>query len=599
MVLVNNVEEGQVITVTVTDGATLLTFNTTVDGYTWRIADADLSALDDGILTYTATVIDEAGNIATDIVHTLKDTLAELTIGVDTSGDTSDAIINSTEASKVDVFGDVTGIENGQTVFVTVTDGISTLSFETLVNAGVWTIENSDLSSLEDGTLTFTASATDKAGNVATIENHSEKDSQAQINVLINSGVDEFLLASEISPVTITGSVTNIEAGQTVTIVLSNEAGDTDTLTAIVANDLTWTVSQDILHYRDGILTADVSVNDVAGNIATQADTAIIDTSDGIAIFVNTFEDKVDAVVNAAEVSHVNISGIANNVEDGQTVTVTVTDGSSTLIYTTQVSGYLWHIPDNDLSSLADGPLTYTATVADVAGNVTTDSTTKIKDTQANISISVDTTLEIADDTLSAFEAKGVDISGTVDNVENGQMVTVIVSDGSNELSFQAQVDNGNWLAENSDLSSLNDGTLTYTASVNDQAGNPATSTTTTLKETQAQLTLAIDTNADVIDNVLNANEISAATISGTVTDVEDGQTVTVIATDKSSFLYFTAIVSGGLWSVMGADLSSFNDGELIIAAGVIDVVGNLAISSTNAAIDTSAQINVHIEFGR
>ena len=596
--LVNNVEDGQAITVTVTDGATLLTFNTTVDGYTWFISDADLSALDDGLLTYTANVIDEAGNVATDIAHTLKDTLAELTIGIDTSGDTSDLIINSTEASKVDIFGDVTGIENGQTVSVTVTDGISTLSFEALVNAGAWTIESSDLSSLEDGTLTFTATATDKAGNVATIENHSEKDSQAQINVLINSGVDEFLLASEISPVTITGSVTNIEAGQTVTIVLSNEAGDTDTLTAIVANDLTWTVSQDILHYSDGTLTADVSVNDVAGNIAIQTDTAIIDTSDGIAIFVNTFEDQVDTVVNAAEVNHVNISGIANNVEDGQTVTVTVTDGSSTLTYTTQVSGYIWHIPDNDLSSLADGPLTYTATVADLAGNVTTDSTTKIKDTQATISIFVDTNLEIADDTLSAFEAKRVDISGTVDNVENGQMVTVIVSDGSNELSFQAQVKNGNWLAENSDLSSLNDGTLTYTASVNDQAGNPTTSTTTSLKETQAQITLAIDTNVDVIDDVLNVNEISAATISGTVTGVEDGQTVTVIATDKSNFLYFTANVSGGLWSVTGADLSSFNDGELIIAAGVIDVVGNLAISSTNASIDTSAQINVHIESG-
>jgi T1SS-143 domain-containing protein len=596
--LVNNVEDGQKITVTVTDGATLLTFFSTVEGYTWRIEDADLSALDDGTLTYIAKVIDKAGNVATDVTNTLKDTIADITIDIKTEDDTVDTIINAVESTQVDISGEVTGVEDGQTVSLSVTDGNSTLTYSTIITAGNWLIENSDLSTLNDGLLTFVATTADIAGNNTVIETSSVKDSKAQINVSIESGQDEFLLSSEINPVIISGTVLNVEAGRTVTILLSNDAGDTDTLTAIVQGDLTWSTNHNIQGYQDGVITANVSVTDAAGNVAIQEDTAIIDTKDGIAIFVNTFEDKIDTVVNAAESSQVDISGIANNVEDGQTVTVTVTDGISTLTYTTSVNGFIWSIPNNDLTSLNDGLLTYTATVSDVAGNVTNDSVVKVKDTQASITIDVDTNQEVIDDTVSAIEALVVDIKGTVTHVEDGQTVTVTITDGLNSLSFNALVDKGMWLAENSNLSSLNDGTLTYTATVNDKAGNVANNNTTTLKDTQAHINITVDTNSEVTDNTLNTNEIIAVEISGTVSGVEDGQVVTVIASDKVNILYFTSVVVGGVWSVVDADLSSFNDGELTLVAGVIDVVGNLALSSTSVDIDTTASINVQIESG-
>ncbi|MEW6996068.1 Ig-like domain-containing protein, partial [Colwelliaceae bacterium MEBiC 14330] len=80
------------------------------------------------------------------------------------------------------------------------------------------------------------------------------------------------LLIDEITPVIINGSVTDIEPGQTVTVVLSNDSGDTSTITATVENDLSWSTSVDISTFNDGNVTATASVHDIAGNPATAND---------------------------------------------------------------------------------------------------------------------------------------------------------------------------------------------------------------------------------------------------------------------------------------------------------------------------------------
>ncbi|MEW6996072.1 hypothetical protein AADZ84_17820, partial [Colwelliaceae bacterium MEBiC 14330] len=77
-----------------------------------------------------------------------------------------------------------------------------------------------------------------------------------------------------------------------------------------VENDLSWSTSVDISTFNDGNVTATASVHDIAGNPATANDSAIKDTSDGISIFVDTFEDTFDFVINAAEVGQVDILGL-------------------------------------------------------------------------------------------------------------------------------------------------------------------------------------------------------------------------------------------------------------------------------------------------
>ncbi|MBU2871314.1 hypothetical protein [Colwellia sp. E2M01] len=618
--LVRNVDIGQTITVTVSDGDNStddLTFTTQVTGDVlseWRIEDADLSTLTDGDLTFTATVTDLGGNSSEATTTKLKDTQAEITISIDTNEDTEDNVINAAEQNQVDISGTAINIEDGQTVNVTVTDGNTTLSFNSIIANGIWQIEETDLSSLVDGTLTYTANVIDIAGNPATVETTTGKDTQAEITVVIDSGSDDYLIPEEMQPLEVSGTVTNVEAGQTITVTLIDEAGLARSVTTTVNEDLTWQASANvgsidadgnyISDFQDGSVTVQATVSDLAGNQAIAEDYTLLDTTNGITIFVNTFEDTFDQVINAAEATQVDISGLVRNVETGQTITVTVSDGDNStddLIFTTLVTGDVvseWRIEDADLSTLTDGDLTFTATVTDLGGNSSQASTSKLKDTQAEITINVDTNEDTTDNAINAVEQNQVTISGAVNNIEDGQEITLTISDGINTETYNSLITLGVWQLENIDLSSFNEGTLTYSVDTTDIAGNPANATTTTIKDTQAEITISVDTNEDTTDNVINLAESTQVAISGTTTNIEDGQAVHLTVTDGTTTLSFDTTISGDTWLVDNADLSSLADGTLTYTVDAIDVAGNPATAETTTGKDTQATITVVIDSG-
>ncbi len=83
-----------------------------------------------------------------------------------------------------------------------------------------------------------------------------------------------------------------------------------------------------------------------------------------------------DDIINISEVSSVTVSG-TSDAEDGRTVTLTIFDGSTTLNPSAVVSGSSWSVPV-DFSSLADGNVTITADVSDLAGNPATSVNTNV-----------------------------------------------------------------------------------------------------------------------------------------------------------------------------------------------------------------------------
>ncbi|MBQ0740665.1 hypothetical protein J9332_40955, partial [Aquimarina celericrescens] len=87
-------------------------------------------------------------------------------------------------------------------------------------------------------------------------------------------------------------------------------------------------------------------------------------------------------------------------------------------------------------------------------------------------------------------------------------------------------VSGNTWTATDADISGLDDGNITVTADVTGLALNPATDNEPTTLDTTAP-TIVITTPIE-IDDIVNASEAGDVSISGTTTDVEDGQTVTV-----------------------------------------------------------------------
>ncbi|WP_176465486.1 T9SS type B sorting domain-containing protein, partial [Croceivirga radicis] len=265
-------------------------------------------------------------------------------------------------------------------------------------------------------------------------------------------------------------------------------------------------------------------------------------------------------------------------------VTVTFSDGTNTVTTTATVAGNTWTATDADISGLDNGTVTVTADVTDVAGNPATDNDPVTLD---NTLPTIDITTPIeGDNIVNASEDGDVTISGTTTDVEDGQIVTVTFSDGTNTVTTTATVSGNTWTATDADISGLDNGIITVTADVTDVAGNPATDNDpVTLDNTLPTIDIDLPIEGD---NIVNASEDNDVTISGTTTDVEDGQIVTVTFSDGTNTVTTTATVAGNTWTATDADISGLDNGTITVTADVTDVAGNPATDNDPITLDNN-----------
>jgi hypothetical protein len=321
----------------------------------------------------------------------------------------------------------------------------------------------------------------------------------------------------------------------------------------------------------DGNHIVSYFARDNAGNTsATQSQTVKIDT-----LAPPAPPMSVPAYVNNTNVTAVPVSGTA---EAGGTVRLTVTDnrgGSNAITVSTTASGTgAWSLSPN-LSTLNAGLVTYKATVTDAAGNTgatTTATATKDTTSPGAPTLSVPTYVNNAN-------VAAVPVSGTA---ESGGTVALTVTDAGAAHTVTASTTvsgTGTWSFSNLNLSTLNQGTLTYSAIASDAAGNTGTATTASdTKDTVAPSVPTLTVPAYV--NGSTPTSASAVQVSGSS---EATTSVVLTATDAGSAhsATGTVIASGsGAWAVT-LNLSSFNDGALTYSAAATDAAGNTGTSAT------------------
>ncbi|WP_129583744.1 hypothetical protein, partial [Photobacterium aquimaris] len=243
------------------------------------------------------------------------------------------------------------------------------------------------------------------------------------------------------------------------------------------------------------------------------------------------------------EIPESDLFGSVSNVENGQTVTIKVTDSNGLdKSFTTTVIDGKWTIEDADLTDLAEGELTILAETVDIAGNPPSATNTIIKDTLADINANFDGK---GDEFLNRFEIPVTDLFGNVENVEDGQSITITITDSNGlEKIHTTTVINGKWTIEDADLTDLAEGELTVIADTVDIAGNPVSATDTIIKDTLADITANFEGNGD---NYLNRVEIPESDLFGSVSNVENGQTVTIKVTDSNGLdkSFTTTVIDG------------------------------------------------------
>ena len=245
-----------------------------------------------------------------------------------------------------------------------------------------------------------------------------------------------------------------------------------------------------------------------------------------------------------------------SDVAPGTIVHVTV--GSQTLTALVQSTG-IWNIAPHALS---DGAHTVTASVADPAGNLGTDSQALTIDTTAPaVSITGGATALTNDATP--------DISGTAD-VAAGTTVTVTLADET--LSGAVQGD-GTWSVT---AAALSDGPHRVVMSVSDAAGNPASFTQTLTVDTVSPF-VAITGGATATTNDVDP------TITGT-SDAAPGTTVTVSIAGQTMT---TLLQANGTWNATPTAVAA---GAWAVVAAVPDPAGNVGSAGQMLSIAANAR---------
>ena len=523
----------------------------------------------DGALLVTATATDADGNTASTSTTLTVDTATAVAITAIEGGDTT---INATEAAGGIAISGTTEI--GASVDV---NGVAA----TVDGSGNWTVTLPAPGS--DGALLVTATATDADGNTASTSTTLTVDTATAVAITAIEGGDTTINATEAAGgIAISGTT---EIGASV---------DVNGVAATVDGSGNWTVTLPAPG-SDGALLVTATATDADGNTASTSTTLTVDTvAPTIAIDANL---ELDDRVNASEDNTFTVSGTTTGVENGQTVSVTVSDGAgghSVDTTATVLADGSWTATDVNISGFVNGPITVTADVSDVAGNPAPQADTTVTLDNVAPTIAIDANLEL-DDRVNASEDNTFTVSGTTTGVENGQTVSVTVSDGAGGHSVDTTATvlaDGSWTATDVNISGFVNGPITVTADVSDVAGNAAPQADTTVTLDNVAPTIAIDANLELDDRV-NASEDNTFTVSGTTTGVENGQTVSVTVSDGAgghSVDTTATVLADGSWTATDVNISGFVNGPITVTADVSDVAGNPAPQAdTTVTLDNVA----------
>ncbi|HHE8577005.1 Ig-like domain-containing protein [Enterobacter hormaechei] len=569
---VSNAASGDTVTI-ILGGQTYTA--TVQDDLTWSLplTQSQLTALGNGDLTVSASVTNAHGNTGSSSLDVTID--AQLPgLRIDTVA--GDDVINVIEhAQNLVISGTSTDLAAGSTVTVT----INGKSYSASVQAdGTWqaAVPAADVSRWADGSLTISASAQDTSGNPVNIGTVVDVD-LAPVAISINSVTDDNVLnaAEKGQDLVLSGSSSNVEAGQTVTIIF---AGKTWTTTVDANGDWTCTVpAADLSGLKDGDASVQVSVTNVNGNAASSSQAFSVDTA-APAVTINTISG--DNMLNAAEAAQdLTLSG-TSTAEAGQTVTVTFNGNQ----YTAQVQAngsWTLDVPAADLAGIADGSAAVTVTVSDKAGNPAS----------AGASVLVDTTVPqitfnivAGDDIVNIAEhGQALIVTGKVTGAQAGDVITLTL----NGKDYTAMLDGaGSWSVgvPAADVGALANGDQTISATVTDKAGN-STSATHAFDVSLTAPVIAINTLA--VDDVINATEKGQDLLISGTSNQPDGTRITVTLNGIS---YAATTDASGNWSVTvpAANVSALGEASYSVTASVTDTTGNSANTSHSVLVDSA-----------
>ncbi len=539
----------------------------TATGGSWSLA---LGTFSGGNYSYTATATDTAGNTGSSSTFSFTVDRTAPAAPVFTNVTPNSGTSNITRFNPLTLNGTA---EAGSTV--TLYNGATRVGSAT-ATGGSWSIS---LGTLADAVYSYTATATDAAGNLSAASAYS---------ITVDTTVPAKPVISGISPGT-TSTLTRFhsftlsgtaEANSIVSVVIAGVGTAVGTATANGTGN--WSLS--LSNIADGNYSYTATASDAAGNVSA-ASTTFSYTVDSTAPAAPVISG-VTPNSGSPNITNRNVLMLSGTAEANSEISVVVA-GTNTVVGTATTSGSgSWSISLGSAGSpLADGTYSYTATATDIAGNTSVASST-FNLTVLTTAPAVPAITTISPNTgvpgytnANVLTLSGTGVNGTTITVKNAATSAVVGT---------SSVSGGVWsIPLGSIASPLPDGTTSYVATATDIATN--------VSPASAAYSVTVDTvkpAAPVISSVSpdtgtagsHLSQVSSVTFSGTA---EANSTVKVISNKGGTTPLGTTTTNGsGAWSFTTGALA---DGVYPITATATDRAGNISnVSATfTVTIDT------------
>ncbi len=303
----------------------------------------------------------------------------------------------------------------------------------------------------------------------------------------------------------------------------------------------------DFSSLNDGTVSLTATITSASGNSKTSNPLNLVKNTGLPAI--NITSPISGTYINLSNESAFSVSGTCS--ENGELITFSH-GASSITCSNTSFSG------DIDFSSLTHGTVALTATITSASGNSKTSNPLNlVKNTELP---TINITSPIGGTYINLNNQNAFRVSGTCS--ENGE--TIMFSQGTGSTTCLNQSFSGDI-----DFSSLNDGTVSLTATITSSSGNSKTSNPLNLVKNTELPTISITNPTS--GTYINLNNQNAFRVSGTCS--ENGETI-MFSQGTGSTTCLNQSFSGDI------DFSSLNDGTISLTATITSSSGNSKTSS-------------------
>ena len=570
-------------TVSSSGGGTAVSGSGTVTAATQDVTGINVSTLPDGTLTYSVTLTDASGQTgaaatATATLQTVAPTGYTITANQSEIGSSAAASTGFTFA----------GAEVGDTYNYSIgsSGGGTAISGSGSVTSATESVTGINVSSLSDGTLTFSVTLTDAAGNVGTAATAT-----ATLDTVAPTGYSITANQSLLNATTAASAgftFAGAEVGDTYNYSISSSGGGTAISGSGSVTSATESVTGiNVSSLPSGTLTYSVTLTDAAGNTGTAA-TATATLDETLPTGYTITADK--AAVNATTGADTGFTFAGATAGSTYNYTVASSGGGTAISGSGSVTSATQDITGINVTTLPDGTLTYSVTLTDAAGNTGAAATaTSLLETVAPSGYTIaanQAVVNIAASTNTGFTFSGAELNATYN-------YTVTSSGGTGSVSGSGTVTSATEQVTGVNVSTLPDGTLTFSVTLTDEAGNvgnPATATATLNTAAPSGYTITADRAVINASQAVSTGFTFAAATTGTTYNY------TVTSSGGAGSVSGSGSVTSATQDITGINVSGLPDGILTYSVTLTNAVGNPGVAATaTAALAKTAPIGYTI----